>query len=479
MIGDLPRVAANDRPRIYPLVLCGGMGSRLWPLSRVEQPKQFQPTAGKDSLSYFQATIQRHRGAQFCAPIVVTSARHVTIVRRQLEQLQIDGHVIAEPVGRNTGPAVLAAALSVIRHDPEAQLLVLPSDHVIKGDLNSTVTAMSQAADDGRIITFGIMPRYAETGYGYITDGGSFDVYPGLHRVLQFVEKPPLSEAEALLSAGGAYWASGISLFRADTLIGEFARLEPESFVAVSRAVSSAEQCDDHILLDEATFTQARAEPTERLVFERSDAVALAPVCHIDWNDVGAWTSVHAISDKCGDGNVTNGDVISLNTKNSLIHGDDRLVAVVGMEDVIVVDTPDAVLVTNQQNAQMVKSIVDRLKDQNRCEVTTHKLRDLSWGSIEALSSADEYRMKMVTVRPDATMMLNGTGEGPSLLAVISGQGAYQEGGAEKSISSGDTISVAADLCLPLRNASTQPFQAILLTILNGVVPTGPVLAHA
>ena len=450
---------------IYPLILCGGMGSRLWPMSRIAQPKQFQPTAGRDSLSYFQATIQRHRGTGFHRPIVVTNAQHRSIVRRQLREIQIDAHVIAEPQGRNTGPAVLAAALSVLRDDADAQLLVLPSDHAIKGDLNPTVAAMAGAADDGRIITFGITPRYAETGYGYITDGGSYENYPGLRRVQQFVEKPDLRHAEALIAAGASYWASGISLFRADVLIEEFCRFEPETFCAVSRAVAGAISGPEADVLDEAAFVQARAEPTERLIFERTNAIALAPVTGIDWNDVGAWSSVHGISDKSTDGNVVNGDVISLNTTNSLIQSQDRLVAVVGMSDVIVVDTPDALLVTNQQNAQMVKSIVDRLKTQNRPEVATHRTCDQSWGRMQALSSGSDCKLNMLTLRPDATVMLNGTGEGPSLLAVISGRGSYDEEGVEKRIGMGQSITLAPDLSLPLHNSSAEPLQALLLTI--------------
>ncbi|HEY6919566.1 MAG TPA: sugar phosphate nucleotidyltransferase, partial [Tabrizicola sp.] len=166
---------------IIPVVLCGGMGSRLWPMSRVEQPKQFQPTQGKGSLTYFQATVQRHRGGDFGTPIVVTNARQAALVHRQLDELQLQGQVIGEPVGRNTGPAVLAAALCAQRTQPGAMILVLPSDHVIKGDLNRIIRNMRAAAEDGHIVSFGVVPTYPETGYGYVTDGGPFPAHPGLH----------------------------------------------------------------------------------------------------------------------------------------------------------------------------------------------------------------------------------------------------------------------------------------------------------
>ena len=175
---------------IIPVVLCGGMGSRLWPMSRIDQPKQFQPTQGKGSLTYFQATLQRHRGPDFAAPIVVTNANQAALVHRQLDDLQLHGQVIGEPVGRNTGPAVLAAAISAHRQDPDAVILVLPSDHMIKGNINRIIRSMLPAAEDGRIVSFGVVPTYPETGYGYITDGGAMDDYAGLHRVAQFVEKP-------------------------------------------------------------------------------------------------------------------------------------------------------------------------------------------------------------------------------------------------------------------------------------------------
>ena len=166
---------------IYPLILCGGMGSRLWPMSRIDQPKQFQPINGKGSLTYFQTTVQRHRGDMFHDPIIVTNAAQADLVSQQLTEIQVAGRIIGEPVGRNTGPAVLAAALSILSTDPEAIFLVLPSDHIINGDLNTTVARMRAAAAGGRIITFGVTPGYAETGYGYIIDGGKVDGYAGLH----------------------------------------------------------------------------------------------------------------------------------------------------------------------------------------------------------------------------------------------------------------------------------------------------------
>ena len=448
---------------IYPLVLCGGMGSRLWPMSRVEQPKQFQPVQGKGSLSYFQTTLQRHRGGVFKPPVVVTSAGQTQLVSRQMRDLQLTGKVIAEPMGRNTGPAVLAAALHVIAEDPEAQLLVLPSDHIITGDLNATVVAMQQAADNGRIVLFGVPPAYPEIGYGYIVDGGGYTNYPGLHRVETFIEKPPYERAQALISGGYSYWASGISLFRADVLIEEFHRFEPETFYAVSAAVSAGKMINGALHLEETAFVKAKSEPTERLVFERSTAVALAPARDIQWDDVGAWNAVQKISRRNDQGNVINGDVLALDTHNSLIQSDSRLVAVIGLRDMIGVDTPDALLVMNRDHSQDVKQVVEQLKGLNRPEVTSHLLRDTNWGQVELLAKNDGYDMRMLVVAPGASLRVNGTGHGPSLLTFLNGGGVYEREGKMVVVARGDSVTIPADVTLPLTNTGSKELRAMQL----------------
>ncbi|WP_309667640.1 mannose-1-phosphate guanylyltransferase/mannose-6-phosphate isomerase [Tabrizicola sp.] len=463
---------------ITPVVLCGGMGSRLWPLSRVEQPKQFQPTQGKGSLTYFQSTLQRHRSDSFGEPMVVTNARQAAIVHRQMDEVQLQGRVIGEPVGRNTGPAVLAAALCAVREDPDAVLLILPSDHVIKGDINRIITAMRPAADDGRIVTFGVLPTYPETGYGYITDGGSYKNYPGLHRVAQFVEKPGYDRAQRLIAAGGAFWASGISLMRADTLIDEFARLDPETHAAVLGAIDAAQITSLGIVLEETSFRHAANEPTERQVFERTPAIALAPLHDVQWDDVGAWNAVYQISDRDADGNVLHGDVIAMDTTNSLIQSETRLVAVIGMHDAIVIDTPDAVLVTHRSHAQDVKQLVERLKAANRREVASHTARDTAWGRIETVASDGGHDMRIMTVQPGASLQVNGTGSGPSLLTVMSGEGRCTIDGAVVVARRGQSVAIDADHALPLTNPTARELKVIHL-IFRGEAQAPTVLRDA
>jgi mannose-1-phosphate guanylyltransferase / mannose-6-phosphate isomerase len=455
--------------QIYPIVLCGGMGSRLWPMSRVEQPKQFQPVAGAGSSTFFQTTLQRHRGEAFAEPVVVTNARHGAIVDRQMRELQLPGIVLAEPAGRNTGPAVLAAALSLVERDPDAVMLVLPSDHIIKGDLNATITSMQSAANDGRIVTFGVVPQYPETGYGYIMDGGGFRNYPGLHRVSQFVEKPAYDKALQLMTTGFSYWASGISLFRADTIIEEYTRFDPATVAAVRAALAQASRKDktaggrEHVLLEESAFGAATSEPTERAVFERSEAIALAPLPGIEWDDVGAWNAVHQISERTSDGNAITGDVIAMGTKNSLIRGNDRLVAVVGMTDIIVVDTPDALLVTNREHSQDVKKLVEKLMSEARPQVRSHVTRDTSWGQVEMLTRAQGYDMRLLSVHAGASVKISGSGVGPSLITVVSGEGNCEIAGQKVHLTRGKTLPIDSDVVLSVTNPSGPDLRLVQL----------------
>lgn len=454
---------------ISPLILCGGMGARLWPMSRIDQPKQFQPTAGKGSLTYFQTTVQRHRSDIFAEPIIVTNASQAELVSQQLNEIQSPGRIISEPMGRNTGPAVLSAAIIAMAQDPDAILLVLPSDHIIVGDLNRTIANMQEAANAGRIITFGVTPAYAETGYGYIIDGGQVAGYDGLHQVASFIEKPPLDLAEALIAEGHAYWASGISLFRADVICAEFQRLDPVTFAAVSAAIAAGRSTPTGIVLNAADFAHARDEPTERAIFEHSDKIALAPM-DLGWDDIGAWAAVYDVNPKSTEGNVITGDVIALDTTNALIHGDDRLVVVIGLDDVIVVDTKDAVLVTDRKNAQKVKQVVEQLKRDGRAEVVSHTYRKKVWGGIEALAADPDYRLDMLTLLPGSTMKINGYGLGASFLSVVAGHASYLEGSKanDRILALGSMLTIDKDTEISLTNTAACDLHAYLLS-------TGPV----
>ncbi len=451
--------------KIYPLILCGGMGSRLWPMSRIEQPKQFQPVNGKGSLTYFQSTVQRHRGPLYHNPIVVTGAGQADLVRQQLAEIQSGARIISEPCARNTGPAVLSAAIEVLRHDPEAILLVLPSDHVISGDLGGPIGRMVAAANAGRIVTFGVTPGYPESGYGYIIDGGAVSEHDGLRSVSRFIEKPAVAAAQLLIEAGTAYWASGISLFRADVIEAEFRRLDPATHAAVVRAVDRGRALSDCLALDETAFSDARDAPTETAVFEQSPLVSLACL-DVRWDDVGAWAAVYDVNDKSEDGNVLAGDVMALGTTNSLIRSDGRLIVVVGMTDVIVVDTKDALLVTDRSHAQEVKYAVERLKGANRAEVRSHPYRSYAWGGVEALKSETDCRVEMLTLRPGASLQISGRDNSTRFLSVISGEARCLGGpvGQDHFLARGSMLTIADDAEMNVTNIADHDLRALLLS---------------
>lgn len=388
---------------INPLIICGGNGTRLWPVSRVQSPKQFQQIAGQGSLTFFQSAVQRHRGDGFAAPIVVTGARHARTVLDQLEQIQCQADILCEPMGRNTGPAVLAAALRLLPRDPEALILVVPADHVIEGNINEAILAMAPAARDGRIVTFGITPRYAETGFGYITDGGEIASHPGLHGVDAFVEKPPVDRARELVDGGAAYWASGISLFTASTIVAEYRKFDPETVAAVEQAMAAATRTSAGLMIDQASFGRAVAGATESIVFERTDRIALCPL-DVSWSDVGSWTAMYGISKRNRQGNVLQGDVLALETQNSMIRSDSRLVTVVGMSDVIVIDTDDALLVARVGHCQSVKQVAEHLKAQQRVEAERHLGTMREWGSTKEMVASDHFSMSSLTINPGASV---------------------------------------------------------------------------
>ncbi|WP_394181582.1 mannose-1-phosphate guanylyltransferase [Yoonia maritima] len=456
---------------IRPIILCGGTGSRLWPMSRTQSPKQFQPVAGAGSLTFFQATVQRHRSKGFGKPVVVTAMQHYRTVQQQLTELQCDATIICEPMARNTGPAVLAAAMVVANEDPKALMLILPADHIIEGNLNTPILAMRQAAADGRIVTFGITPTYPETGYGYITDGGAFSNYKGLHSVAEFVEKPPLSKASSLVGTGCAYWASGISLYSTKTIIQEFTRLDKPSLDAVTEAVAQGEWAGNCLKLHADSFRKATNEPTERVIFERAKSVAFAPL-DVEWSDVGCWTSMHAIGHSDTDGNVLTGDVISVNSKNTLVRGDKRLVAVVGVSDVIVVDTPDAVLVTARGQCQDVKKVVETLKSESRRESVRHLAREHQWGQSHHVMTSKDHDMTMLSINPGSSITVDPL-PGRQIIAGRGGLSVF-DGLSNRTLGKGERAMLDVLDRTKLTNTSSDKIDVIMVTLNSSISNSMP-----
>ena len=453
--------------KIYPLIICGGNGTRLWPVSRTQSPKQFQKVAEETSLTFFQAAVERHRGPGYEAPVVVSSVRHRDTITAQLAEIGCGAQVIHEPMGRNTGPAVLAAALTLYAQDPEAIMVVVPADHVIEGDLNSTISAMQAPARAGHIITFGIKPRYAETGFGYITDGGPFIGFPGLRMVERFVEKPPSRKARLLVESDIAYWASGLSMFAVKTIIEEYRKFDPVSVDFVVRAVALAKHCADGVELDAENFGQAAAAPTESLVFEKTDRIALAPL-DVDWSDVGSWTAMYGISKSDVLGNVLQGDVIAVETTNSMVRSTSRLVTVVGLKDVIVIDTPDALLVTRVGHCQSVKKVAEYLKGGNRVEAEKHMAAPvqpdlLGNGGFKTLFHSDH--MEIAAARIAAGGSLPVEAEACREVTVAVGEVVVATISGDVTLKAGERLALEAFTPAMLVNASQADAEVVLVTL--------------
>jgi mannose-1-phosphate guanylyltransferase/mannose-6-phosphate isomerase len=446
--------------KIHPVVLCGGIGTRLWPLSRKMQPKQFQTIAGEGSHTFFQATIQRHLGGIFEAPLICVSQNHLETVRRQLRDIDCPARIIAEPVARNTGPAVLAAAIALRAQKPDAIMAVFPSDHVIEGDLNRWIEEASCAAAGGFIVTFGIVPRYPESGYGYILEEGLHNQFPCVRKVSSFIEKPDEKTAANLIGTGHAYWSSGISLFRADVLIEEYRTFDRGTYDVVEAALSNASLVGDDALLDQRSFSQAFPEPTERAVFERSSRLLLAPT-DIGWDDVGAWAAFHTVGTKSSDGNVASGDVLMIDTTNSFVRSDERLVAVVGMSDVVVVDTHDAVLVTTRQNSQKVKKVVERLTELNRREVLDHHRHATDWGSVAELLAGSGFDLCLLDVKPHTLVPFAEQADCRRLLTVTQGHALVLIGESAKDLGPGESVEIGACESALVFNATNTNLQLV------------------
>ncbi len=386
---------------IQPVILAGGTGSRLWPMSRELYPKQLLNLVGEDSL--LQATIKRAVSLNGTAPpLLVVGEEHRFIVKSQLAEIGITPEaIILEPGGRNTAPAIYAAALYCRRmHAEPVIMLVLPADHLIK-DLTAFAAAVSEAADlarDGRLVTFGIQPDKAETGYGYIEKGKG-------NEVLSFVEKPDLATAEKYLTAGNFLWNSGMFAFSNETLITGMEEHCPEISTAMRQAVDEGREDGPFFRLAEQAMRLSPSDSIDYALLEKSKQVAVIPA-DLGWNDIGSWRALYEVAEKDEAGNVTAGDVILKDVKNSLIQSEHGLVAAVGLKDTIVIETTDAVLVAPMERAQDVKRIVKHLKREKREEYRLHRTVYRPWGSYTILEEQTGFKIKRITVLPGVKLSL-------------------------------------------------------------------------
>lgn len=386
---------------ILPVVLAGGSGTRLWPLSREHKPKQFLPLLGSQTM--LQQTIQRLDGLGCLAPFVICNEQHRFLAAEQLRQIgQSAATILLEPVGRNTAPAIALAALQATAHGDDPLLLVLAADHVIT-DVSAFHQAVRQAADlalGGSLVTFGIVPDRPETGYGYIERG---DAMGEGWRVAQFVEKPDLIRAAAYLETCRYYWNSGMFLFKASEYLHALKQYQSDILAACRDAFTGAMKDLDFVRIDADAFARCPADSIDYAVMEQTqDAVMVA--LDAGWNDLGAWAALGDVLDCDGHGNCLQGDVLTEQVHGSLIHAEHRLVAAVGVQDLVIVETKDAVLVAHKDHVQDVKQIVGQLKKNGRTEHIQHRDAYRPWGGYDSIGAGTRYQVKKITVKPGAKL---------------------------------------------------------------------------
>ncbi|ASJ97317.1 mannose-1-phosphate guanylyltransferase/mannose-6-phosphate isomerase [Shewanella marisflavi] len=384
---------------ILPVIMAGGSGSRLWPLSRQQFPKQFLTLLGKDSM--LQTTAQRLKGIEHVPALVICNEEHRFSVAEQFRAnaIQTSG-IILEPAGRNTAPAIALAAMQALKNGSDPLLLVLAADHVIK-DEEAFCSSVKQAlpfAKADKLVTFGIVPTAPETGYGYIKRGNVQGDNAGFS-VAQFVEKPNLETAQEYLSSGEYYWNSGMFLFKASAYLAELKTHRPDIFSACEQAMAATQADLDFIRVNKEAFEACPDDSIDYSVMEKTAQAVVVPM-DCGWSDVGSWSALWEVSDKDEYGNACRGDVINLNTRNTYVHATEKLVTTIGLDDVVIVETKDAILVAKQAEVQQVKKIVEQLKTEDRGEWQHHREVYRPWGKYDSIDNGDRFQVKRITVKP-------------------------------------------------------------------------------
>lgn len=441
---------------IVPVILSGGSGTRLWPLSREAYPKQFLPLVGDDTM--LQATWKRVASIAGAAPIVVANQEHRFMAAEQLRECKVlPQALILEPVGRNTAPAIAIAALQALAGGNDALLLVLPSDHVVRNEaaFHAAVKEAAIAAEAGKLVTFGIVPTAPETGYGYIKAATG----EGVRAVDRFVEKPDLATAEQYVASGEYFWNSGMFLFKASRYLKELEALQPAILAACRQALDKAARDNDFIRLDADAFAASPNDSIDYAVMEKTADAAVVPL-DAEWNDVGSWSALWEVSDKDADGNACHGDVIALDCKDSYAYGN-RLIAMVGLQDVVVVETDDAVFVGHKDRVQDVKEIVGQIKRDGRSEAAAHRKVYRPWGAYDSIDNGARFQVKRITVKPGATLSLQMHHHRAEHWIVVSGTAEVTRGDEVILLSENQSTYIPLGVTHRLKNPGKLPLELI------------------
>jgi len=446
--------------QIIPVILSGGSGTRLWPLSRKQYPKQYLPLASDNTM--LQETILRLNGLDNLAnPIIVCNADHRFLVAEQCQQINIKNPtILLEPVGRNTAPAIAAAALQSLQDSEDSTLLVLSADHVIQDvdAFHKAINIASQQAQSSKLATFGIVPTDANTGYGYIK---SFeDNINGAYKVEEFVEKPDLKTAQSYLEQGNYLWNSGMFMFKAAVLIDELTTHSPEIIASVNNAVNNAEQDLDFIRLDKQAFESSPSDSIDYALMEKSDNVVVVPL-DARWNDIGAWSALHDIGNKDVNGNVIKGDVITQDTTNTYINAHHHIVATIGVDNLIVVDTSDATFIATQDKAQEVKSLVESLQADGRNEGVMHRKVYRPWGWYDSIESGQHFQVKRLHVNPGAELSLQMHYKRAEHWVVVSGTATVINGEETLTLKEGESTYIPIGVTHNLGNKTNEELEVI------------------
>jgi mannose-1-phosphate guanylyltransferase len=443
---------------ITPVIMAGGSGSRLWPLSRSLYPKQFLALTGEQNM--LQTTIQRLANLEVNAPLVICNEEHRFIVAEQLRALDITGSIILEPVGRNTAPAIaLAAEVTVDENDP--LLLVLAADHVIQNTdaFTDAVKSAIPLAQAGKLVTFGIVPTQAHTGYGYIKRGNNISESSG-YDVNAFVEKPDSQTSANYLESGEYYWNSGMFLIKASRYLQELQKYRPDISTACKKALEHTTHDKDFVRLDAKVFAACPDESVDYAVMENTTDAVVVPL-DAGWNDIGAWSAFWEVNEKDEEGNTIFGDTLLQDTTNSLIHGGERLIATVGLDNVVIVDTKDALLVACKDNVQDVKKIVKKLKADKRSEFKVHREVYRPWGKYDSIDNGDRYQVKRITVNPGEKLSIQMHHHRAEHWIVVSGTASVTNGDKTFLVTENESTYIPIGVVHALENPGKLPLEMI------------------